>query len=243
MEWQLQLVALYCTVSDNHSTIESTTQRQSNNFRPKFTDEECITVYLWGIIKRRFELKAIYDYTKDHLSEWFPELPSYQAFCYRLNRLTPAFQSLAGIWMDKISAMTGTEMTYVVDSCPIILAKQRRSSCAKIAPELCDKGYNSSRDEYYYGVKLHTFAARYTGTLPKACAMMISRASDHDLPVARQIMDDCSPFRCVSSMRTKPILTRIGRLLSTEITPSKSLPHENTRKMISCAAVTLFLHL
>ena len=143
MKWQLQLVALYCTVSDNHSTIESTTQRQSNNFRPQFSDEECITVYLWGIMKRRFELRAIYDYTKDHLSEWFPKLPSYQAFCYRLNRLAPAFQSLAGLWMDRISAMTGTEMTYVVDSCPIILAKQRRSSCAKIAPELCDKGYNS----------------------------------------------------------------------------------------------------
>ena len=196
MKWELQLVALYCTVSDNHSTIESTTQRQSNNFRPQFSDEECITVYLWGIMKRRFELRAIYDYTKDHLSEWFPKLPSYQAFCCRLNRLAPAFQSLAGIWMNRISAMTGSEMTYVVDSCPIILAKQRRSSCAKIAPELCDKGYNSSRDEYYYGVKLHTFAVRHTGTLPTACAMMVSHASDHDLPVARQIMDNCHPFHC-----------------------------------------------
>ena len=87
-------------------------------------------------------------------------------------------------------------MTYVVGSCPIILAKQRRSSHAKIVPELCDRGYNSSRDEYYYGVKLHTFAARHTGTLPTACAMMVSRASDHDLPIARQIMDACCPFRC-----------------------------------------------
>ena len=147
-------------------------------------------------MQRRFELRAIHDYTKDHLSEWFPKLPSYQAFCYRLNRLAPAFQSLAEIWMDKISAMTGTEMTYVVDSCSIILAKQRISSHANVAPELCDKGYNSSRDEYYYGVKLHTFATRHTGTLPTACAMMVSRASDHDLPVAKQIMDDCCPFRC-----------------------------------------------
>lgn len=196
MEWQLQLVGLYCTVSDNHSTIESITQRQSNNFRPKFTDEECITVYLWGIIKRRFELRAIYDYTRNHLLEWFPKLPSYQGFCYRLNRLAPALQSLAGIWMDQISAMTGTEMTYVVDSCPIILAKQKRSSHAKIAPELCDKGYNPSRNEYYYGVKLHTFAARHTGTLPTACAMMLSCASEHDLSAAKQIMDACRPFYC-----------------------------------------------
>lgn len=28
MKWELQLVALYCTLSDNHSTIESPTQRK-----------------------------------------------------------------------------------------------------------------------------------------------------------------------------------------------------------------------
>ena len=39
-------------------------QRQSNNFRPQFTDEECITVYLWDISQRRFEQKAICNYTK-----------------------------------------------------------------------------------------------------------------------------------------------------------------------------------
>ena len=47
--WQTNLVKLYCAVCDNSSTIEAEMQRQSNNFRPEFTDEECITVYLWGI--------------------------------------------------------------------------------------------------------------------------------------------------------------------------------------------------
>ena len=191
---KLQLIMLYCTVCDNHSTIEAMTQRQSNNFRPQYTDEECITVFLWGIMQREFDLKTIHYHTKEYLAEWFPKLPSYQAFCYRLNRLAPALLALAEIWMDRVSAMCGTEMAYVLDSCPIILAKQARSSHAKVAPELCDKGYNSSRKEYYYGVKLHVFAARHTGTLPTACAMMISHASVHDLPAAQQIMDSCRPF-------------------------------------------------
>ena len=193
--WKLQLITLYCAVCEHHSIIEATTQRQSNNSRPQFTDEECITVYLWGIKRREFDLKAIYTYTKDHLLEWFPKLPSYQAFCYRLNRLVPAFQSLANLWMERASVMSGTEMAYLVDSFPIILAKQARSSRAKVAPELCDKGFNSSRDEYYYGVKVHVFAARHTGTLPTARAMMISHASVHDLPAAKQIMDSAHPFR------------------------------------------------
>lgn len=195
MKKELQLIALYCTVCDYHSTIEMETQRLSNNFRPEFTDEECITIYLWGVMNRRFELKAIYEFIKDYLLEWFPKLPTYQAVCNRLNRLVPAFRLLVEMWMDLVSAISGTEMTFVVDSCPIILAKQRRSGHAKVAPELCDKGYNSSRKEYYYGVKLHVFAARHTGTLPTACAMTISRASENDLVAAKQVMDSCCPFR------------------------------------------------
>ena len=73
--WQTKLISLYCAVCDNSSIIEREMQRQSNNFRPQFTDEECITVYLWGISQRRFEQNAIYNYTKNHLSEWFPRLP------------------------------------------------------------------------------------------------------------------------------------------------------------------------
>ena len=44
--WKLQLITLYCAVCEHHSIIEATTQRQSNNSRPQFEDEECITVYL-----------------------------------------------------------------------------------------------------------------------------------------------------------------------------------------------------
>ena len=194
MEWQTKLISLYCIVCDEYSTVEWKVQRLSNNFRPQFLDEECITIYLWGIMKLRFELRAIYDYTKDHLSEWIPKLPSYQAFCHRLKRLSPAMQSLAEHWMDRLSEIADCEMNFLVDSCPIILAKQRRSSHAKVAREMCDKGYNSSRDEYFYGIKLHVFAAHHAGTLPTACAMMISHASEHDLPVARKMMDACTPF-------------------------------------------------
>lgn len=61
---------------------------------------------------------------------------------------------------------------------------------------MCDKGYNSSKKEYYYGIKLHVFAARHTGTLPTARAMMCSPASQHDLPVAKQMMDECRPLCC-----------------------------------------------
>lgn len=170
-------------------------QRQSNNFRPQFSDEECITVYLWGISQRRFEQKAIYNYTKNHLLEWFPQLPSYQAFSNRVNRLAPAFQALAEHWLSIIGVDMQEQMEYIVDSCPIILAKGPRSGHAKVARELCAKSYNSSRKEWYYGIKLHAVVARRPGCLPVPVSLMASGAAQHDLPTAKRIMEDHVPLK------------------------------------------------
>ena len=188
--WQTNLIRLYCAVSDHHSTIEAGMQRLSNNFCPQFSDEECITVYLWGISQRRFEQKTIYQYTKNHLLDWFPKLPSYQAFSDRLNRLAPVFQSLSEIWLNVIGVDLYEYKDYIVDSCPIILAKGPRSGHAKVAKELCEKTYNSSRKEWYYGMKLHAIVARNPGHLPVPLSLMASGAAQHDLPAAKQILED-----------------------------------------------------
>ena len=92
-------------------------QRQSNNFRPQLTGEGCITVYLWGISQRRFKQETIYKYTKSHLLEWFPKLPSYQAFSDRLNRLAPAFQVLAKHWLGIIWVDLAEHLDYEEKSC------------------------------------------------------------------------------------------------------------------------------
>ena len=192
--WQTKLIKLYCAVCDNSSTIEAAAQRQSNNFRPQFSDEECITVYLWGISQRRFEQKAIYEYTRNHLREWFPKLPSYQAFSNRLNRLAPAFQALAEHWLGIIGVHRKEYSEYIVDSCPILLAKGPRSGHAKVAHELCEKSYNSSRKEWYYGLKLHAVVARSAGHLPIPLSLMVSGAAQHDLPAAKQILENHLPL-------------------------------------------------
>ena len=193
--WQTNLIKLYCAVCDNSSTIEAVMQRLSNNFRPQFTDEECITVYLWGISQRRFEQKTIYEYTKNHLSEWFPKLPSYQTFSNRLNQLAPAFQALAETWLSIIGIDWNEQSEYIIDSCPIILAKGSRSGHAKVARELCEKSYNSSRKEWYYGIKLHAVVARRPGRLPLPVSLMASGAALHDLPAAKQILEDHSSLK------------------------------------------------
>ena len=77
-----RLIELYCTICQcNDSRFIEGKQRLSNNNCPQFSDEELITVYLWRKAQQFITRKTIYNYTKSHLSTWFPALPSYQAFC------------------------------------------------------------------------------------------------------------------------------------------------------------------
>lgn len=190
--WQTKLISLYCAVCDNSSIIKREMQRQSNNFRPQFTDEECITVYLWGISQRRFEQNAIYNYTKNHLSEWFPRLPRYQAFSRRCAALAPAFRTLAERWMEQAAPSGEAQTIYMVDSCPIMLAHRSRSGYAKVAGDLCAKSYNSTRKEWFYGVKLHAFTQKRTAKLPVPAALSVSCADVHDLTAAKQMTSECA---------------------------------------------------
>lgn len=55
MDWQLRLVFLYVFVCEQyHKDLWVYCQRFTNNNKPDFTDEEVITIFLYGIMQRRF---------------------------------------------------------------------------------------------------------------------------------------------------------------------------------------------
>ena len=190
-----KLIELYCTICQcNDSRFREELQRQSSNNCPKFTDEELITVYLWGKRQQLLTRTAIYNYTKSHLFGWFPSLPSYQAFCRRLNRIAGAFRALSEIWLEAIQARSEDSHCYAVDSCPIMLARRSNSTGAKVGKPLCNKCYNATRKEWYHGVKLHAFVMLRPGKLPIPCAFQINQASLCDLWAAKQIDLDCAPI-------------------------------------------------
>ena len=188
--WKTQLITLYCTVCRYYdSTICAEVQRLSNNNRPQFTDQEMMTVYLWGIQQRLFDTKAIHRYTLRHLRDWFPRLPSYQAFNRRLGELCTAFSALSECLLRDQKQDAYALTTLMVDSLPIALAKLGRADHAKVAREICAKTRNSSRKEWYYGVKLHAIVQNRQGKVPALLIAMLSPANDHDLPVAKQIVE------------------------------------------------------
>jgi hypothetical protein len=185
-----QLIQLYvwvCTSYDKHSVLKI--QRLSNNHQPIFTDQELLTIYLFGHLQGHFLQRRIYDYMAQHWFTWFPDLPSYQAFNYRLNQLSPCFALLLEDLLSELATGTPQTTDYVLDSLPIILAKGSRADAAKVAKEVANKGYCSTKKLFYHGVKLHLCGRRRLKQLPLPQALALTAASVHDLAAFRQEME------------------------------------------------------
>ncbi len=151
-----------------------------------FTDQEVITIYLFGHLQGRFQQKAIYQYVRQHWRAWFPHLPSYQVFNHRLNLLEEVWPLL----LDELWQQLGTPLStggtdQLIDSLPIMLAVRSRSCQAKVARDQADKGYCESKDLSYHGVKLHLLGAKQYQAFPFPLGLCWTAASRHDLPPLR----------------------------------------------------------
>ena len=149
MTWKENLIKLYFYISEDRGIQRYLSgMRMSNNYKPEFTDEEVMTVYIFGITQGFSKPKHIHKYIKCHLSDWFPLLPSYQAFNDRLNKLPSCFEVLVHSINAKALQCLEFRNEKVIDSVPIIVTGKSRSSSAKVAPQLCNKGYCASKQMY-----------------------------------------------------------------------------------------------
>lgn len=182
-----QLIELYlwvCRAYDTHPALKA--QRMSNNHRPRFTDQEVMTVYLFGHLQGHFTQRRTYDYTSGHWRAWFPDLPSYQAFNRRLNRLSAAFALLLQDRLAEAATRLAGGPDRLLDSLPVMLAKGARSASAKVAREVASKGYCASKRLYYHGVKLHLLARKRYRRLPVPESLVLTKAAVHDLTALQQ---------------------------------------------------------
>ena len=193
MDVQYTLVRIYLFVCQHYrGRLAATVQRQSNNDEPDFTDVEVLTVYLLGLFKKRETVSEIHEYVEDHFSDWFPDLPSYQSYNRRLNRLNAVFSPLVERALKEIDGeKTRKNMLRIVDSMPIMLAKGSRASQAKVASKrIVDAGYCSSKDTFYHGVKLHVVAEQRSGELPLLTRAGLISGSENDLQALRRVLPE-----------------------------------------------------
>jgi len=189
-----KLISIYLTVCKYSSILAEEMQRFSNNFCPKFTDEEAITCLIFGITEQKLKVKTCYQFIKAYWSEWFPELwsewfpelPSYSRFIRRINRLAPAIEVLVKCLIP--SQYSAEINDFILDSMPIIVANSKRSRIARVASEICDKGYCASKSMYFYGVKLHSLVQSRPHKLPTLNFCTIEPASHSDITVGKQML-------------------------------------------------------
>lgn len=181
-----KLIEIYFYICEKfEKDLQYCCQRFSNNNEPEFTDQEIMTIYLYAIHQeQRFKCKQIHGFANDYLRSWFPKLPSYSAFNNRLNRLSDAFIHLVRpLLAEFIPKDCSTEFS-LLDSLPIITCSGKRAG--KVAPELTDKGYCSTKGMYYYGSKLHALAFHHKGHLPFPEDLLLTPASENDLNLFKQ---------------------------------------------------------
>jgi hypothetical protein len=163
----------------------------SNHADLSFADEEVITIFLYGIMNRRQNLKVIYEETERYLKPWFPKLPSYVAFVQRLNRVCDIFIPLIESLQSNLPKNIYFEAHQLIDSMPIVIAKQGRRFQAKVAKEIATpNGYCATKKMYYYGVKLHILGHYRKGSLPIPSYIGLTNAGFGDRKAYDQLLPE-----------------------------------------------------
>ena len=173
----LKLIKIYMYVCSKYDeTLSYYCQRYSNNSKPVFTDQEILTIYLFvGSEQRYMRIKEIHSFAKEYLLDWFPGLVSYQTFVYRLNRMAGAVQELIKHLIVSHKPDDCEEDTLIVDSMPIMTCSGRNRK-GKVAKDIADKGYCSTKNQYYHGLKLHLVGFRRKGHIPYPPQLVLSSA-------------------------------------------------------------------
>jgi hypothetical protein len=162
-------------------------QRFSNNSEPKFTDIEVAVIYLYGMMLGFHKKISVYNFAREHLKKFCEQLPTYKQFCLRVNKLAPFFAEFCNA---ELRAKQKTSKTHLADSMPVVVAKGNRSSRAKTANEICDKGYCASKKMWYYGVKIHILSEEREHSVPVPRKIVITKASEHDLNAGKILFEN-----------------------------------------------------
>jgi Transposase DDE domain len=184
----VQLYLLVCQLYDSHSSLK---YQRDSNFKPVFTDEEIITVYLFGQLNEKFNHRQIHQFIREYWLDWFPRLPSYQAFNRRLNLLTDNFQALFAHLLETVRHnQAAHSLDYLIDSLPVMLAVGTRAKRGRVAPEIARTGFCATKQINFHGVRLHSINKRQAGALPVPARIWLREGNVHDLAALREVADE-----------------------------------------------------
>lgn len=180
----IEIYLLVCHLYDMQTELH---WQPNRNGQPYLTIPELMTVYLFGQLNGHFKKRSIYEFTNHYWRAHFPHLPSYQAFCRRLNLLENHFQALLGGLLAQLqeSAEEVRALDHLIDSMPVILAQGSKSKRARVARQIASTGFCATKQMHFHGVRLHLIANRQPARLPRPTHLWLERANTHDLTALR----------------------------------------------------------
>jgi IS5 family transposase len=231
----IELYLLICRLYDTEAVLK---HQRLSNFKPTFTDEELLTMYIFGHLQGHTTHRRIYDYVVDHWREWFPALPSYQAFNRRVNELAPAFELLINQQLTSAGRHVEATADRLIDSLPIMLARGTRANRGRVARQLADTGFCATKQIHYRGVKLHLIAARRSRRLPLPERLALTRASHHDLSALRELNPTLGGYglfadKAYADAETKAVLAARGTHLLTPYKRRRNEPETNVPTLLN----------
>ena len=233
-----KLITLYLLICRLYDTEAVLKHQRLSNFKPALTDEELLTMYIFGHLQGHTTHRRIYDYMRNHWRQWFPSLPSYQAFNRRVNELAPAFELLIHQQLMSGGRHIPESADRLIDSLPIMLANGRRANRARVARGLADTGFCSTKQTHYRGVKLHLIAARRPTSLPLPERLALGRASQHDLSALRELNPTLGSYglfadKAYADSETKVVLGERGTHLLTPYKRRRGEPEMNAPTLLN----------
>lgn len=180
-----QIIAIYCLCDDYLKSTEYDRNRWHNE---KMSNSEVMTVvivsarFFYGNIERARQMLKEFGYIHNMLSK------------SRLNRRIHNIPD--DIWEKMLefshqySSCCHYGKDFIVDSFPVSVCRNIRISRCRIFRNEEFRGYNASKKEYFYGVKV-TVITNLSGHPLK---MIIAPGKEHDLPALKVLNPRCLPI-------------------------------------------------
>lgn len=138
-------ICFYCLVDDYFKNIGHIEDKQR-----KMYDAEVVVLAILAARYFHGNFVSAGSYLKDHHGV---KLIDKSGLNRRLHSLTPHFNCLFGI-LSHVFKELNVNNIYVIDSFPVSVCRNIRINRSKILQNEAYRGYNSSKKEYFYGLKI-----------------------------------------------------------------------------------------
>lgn len=163
--------------------LKEMNHREHNNRR--FTDGQVITTAVVSALYFRGNQTMSLDYMDSHI---FGHVPKKSGFTKRLHKLKETLMFIL-LRIGRIFKYMCCEMEYIIDSFPVKACHNIRIGRCKLFRDEGYRGYNASKREHFYGVKIQLVTT--ADGIP--VEMYLVQGAEHDSQILKRMYHDLPP--------------------------------------------------